>query len=179
MLDCHIKSSIKEDFTFNVPSRRSYGSGCIMPSQVYNETIDIAIAIDTSGSISEKMLKDFLGEVKGIMDMYTDFKIWLWCFDTDVHNPVLFNQYNIHDIFSYELKGGGGTTFEVNWDFMKDTSKFDLEVDEILPTRFINFTDGYPGNTWGDPDYVDTLFIIHGNDKIKAPFGMTAYYDDE
>jgi predicted metal-dependent peptidase len=178
MLDCHIKSSVKEDFTFNVPSRRSHSSGCIMPSQIYNETIDIAIAIDTSGSISEKMLKDFLNEVKGIMDMYTDFKIWIWCFDTNVHNPVLFNQYNINDIFSYEIGGGGGTLFEANWDFMKNTSNFDLEVEEIMPSRLIVFTDGYPGNTWGDENYVDTLFIIHGNDKIKAPFGMTAYYDE-
>jgi len=39
------------------------------------------------------------------------------------------------------------------------------------------FTDGYPGSGWGDPNYCDTLFIIHGSTSIVAPFGLTAYYE--
>jgi hypothetical protein len=38
------------------------------------------------------------------------------------------------------------------------------------------FTDGYPYSSWGDPDYCDTVFIIHGPDTIKPPFGNYAYY---
>jgi hypothetical protein len=39
------------------------------------------------------------------------------------------------------------------------------------------FTDGYPGGGWGEEEYCDTLFIIHGSTTIEAPFGITAYYE--
>ena len=41
------------------------------------------------------------------------------------------------------------------------------------------FTDGYPCGDWGDPDYCDTVFIIHDNPNTEAPFGVTAHYEDE
>jgi len=39
------------------------------------------------------------------------------------------------------------------------------------------FTDGYPWGSWGDEFYCDTVFIIHGTDKIVPPFGEYAYYE--
>jgi predicted metal-dependent peptidase len=68
----------------------------------------------------------------------------------------------------YECKGGGGTEFDANWNFMKENG--------IEPKRFIMFTDGYPWSSWGDEDYCETLFVIHGTESIIAPFGQTAYY---
>jgi predicted metal-dependent peptidase len=121
-----------------------------------------------SGSISDRMAKDFLSEVKGIMDEYVDFKLRLWCFDTRVYEYAEFSADNADDIMSYECKGGGGTDFEANWEFMKN--------EEIEPKRFIMFTDGYPCGSWGDEDYCETLFIIHGNDSIIPPYGQVAYY---
>jgi hypothetical protein len=69
---------------------------------------------------------------------------------------------------SYEPKGGGGTDFDANYRFMKN------EV--IEPNKFFMFTDGYPCGSWGDEEYCDTLFIIHGTDTIIPPFGQVAYY---
>jgi len=42
------------------------------------------------------------------------------------------------------------------------------------------FTDGMPWGDWGDPDYTDTVFLIHSvNGRApEAPFGVTTYYDD-
>ena len=67
--------------------------------------------------------------------------------------------------------GGGGTDFNCNWTYMKDQN--------IVPNKFIMFTDGYPWDSWGDADYCDTIFVIHSNsDKnLQAPFGATAHYD--
>jgi hypothetical protein len=48
----------------------------------------------------------------------------------------------------------------------------------LQPKKFIMFTDGYPGSTWGDEDYCDTLFIVKGSENI-APFGQTVVYDRE
>jgi len=133
-----------------------------------DETIDISIGIDMSGSISNAQANDFLSEVKGIMDEYKDFKLDIWCFDTEVYNYAKFTGDNSNDIQDYKVQGGGGTDFTVNFAFMKN--------ENIVPKKFIMFTDGYPADSWGDEDYCDTLFIIHGNDSIVAPFGQTAYY---
>jgi hypothetical protein len=51
-----------------------------------------------------------------------------------------------------------------------------MKNEDIVPKRFIMFTDGYPCGSWGDEDYCESLFIIHGNENIVAPFGQTAYY---
>ena len=53
-----------------------------------------------------------------------------------------------------------------------------LKDEDIVPERLVVFTDGYPWNGWGDENYCDTLWIIHGNNTIEAPFGVTTYYED-
>ena len=168
LLRMNIQSILKSNYSFSRPNRKSQHSGAILPGMTNDETIDVSIAIDMSGSISDTMAKDFLSEVKGIMDEYVDFKLDLWCFDTEVYNYVQFTGDTADEIMSYECKGGGGTDFDVNYDFMKNQG--------IEPKKFIMFTDGYPCGSWGDEEYCDSLFIVHGNETIVSPFGQTAYY---
>jgi predicted metal-dependent peptidase len=168
MLRMNIQSIVKSNFSFSRPNRKSQHCGAILPGLMNEETIDVSVAIDMSGSISDKMAKDFLSEVKGIMDEYTDFKLDLWCFDTQVYNYARFTGDTADEIMEYECKGGGGTDFDVNYDFMKEEG--------IEPKRFIMFTDGYPCGSWGDENYCESLFIVHGNDSIISPFGQTAHY---
>jgi len=168
MLRMNIQSIFKSNFSFSRPNRKSQHCGAILPGMMNEETIDVSVAIDMSGSISDAMAKDFISEVKGIMDEYKDFKLDLWCFDTEIYNYAKFTGDTADEILEYECKGGGGTDFEANWEFMKDQ--------DIQPKRFIMFTDGYPCGSWGDEDYCETLFVVHGNDSIVSPFGQTAYY---
>ena len=168
LLRMNIQSILKSNFSFARPNRKSQHCGAVLPGMMNEETVDVCVAIDMSGSISDAQAKDFLSEVKGIMDEYVDFKLQLWCFDTDVYNYASFSGDTADEIMSYEVKGGGGTAFEANWEFMKQEG--------IEPKRFIMFTDGYPCGSWGDEDYCETLFIVHGNDSIIAPFGQTAHY---
>lgn len=168
LLRMNIQSILKSNFSFARPNRKSQHSGAILPGMMNEETIDVSIAIDMSGSISDAMAKDFISEVKGIMDEYVDFKLDIWCFDTDIYNYAQFTGDNADEIMEYECQGGGGTDFDANWKFM--------QAQDITPKKFIMFTDGYPCGSWGDEDYCDTLFVIHGNDAIVAPFGQTAYY---
>jgi predicted metal-dependent peptidase len=137
----------------------------------FAETIDIAVALDMSGSIGDDQAKDFLGEIKGIMEEYKDYKIKLWCFDTAVYNEQDFEADSGDTLLDYDIIGGGGTDFDINWTYMKEN--------DIIPKKFIMFTDGYPWGSWGDEDYCDTVFIVHSNrDKnLEAPFGVTAHYD--
>ena len=166
-----IQSTIKNDFTFARPSRKGWHTGAILPGQNFDESIDIAVSIDMSGSIGDEQAKDFLSEVKGIMEEFKDYKIKIWCFDTAVYNEDDFSADDGRDLLEYEVKGGGGTDFMANWTYMKEQ--------DIQPKKFIMFTDGYAWDSWGDPDYCETIFIIHSNsDKnLQGPFGITAHYD--
>jgi len=168
MLRMNIQSIIKSNFSFNRPNRKSQHSGAILPGLMNEETIDVCCSIDMSGSITNEMGKEMISEVKGIMEEYQDFNLKLWCFDTEIYNYAEFSGDNADDILTYECKGGGGTDFEANWTYMKEQG--------IEPKRFIMFTDGYPCGSWGDENYCETLFIIHGNESIIAPFGQTAHY---
>jgi predicted metal-dependent peptidase len=165
-----IQSVIRDDFSFMRPNRKGWHMGAILPGTNFKETIDIAVSIDMSGSIGDEQAKDFMSEIKGIMQEYQDFNIKVWCFDTRVYNEADFNGYNMDEFDEYEPMGGGGTEFMVNWEYMKEN--------DISPKKFIMFTDGYPYGSWGDENYCDTVFIIHGNDKIVPPFGEYAYYEE-
>ena len=167
-----IQSTIRNDYTFSRPSRKGWHTGAVLPGMNFDETIDLCVAIDMSGSISNKQGQDFLGEVKGIMDEYKDYKIKIWCFDTAVYNEDDFSADDGRELTDYEVIGGGGTDFDVNWRYMKEQ--------DIQPKKFLMFTDGYPFGSWGDEDYCDTVFVIHSNhDKnLEAPFGMTAHYEE-
>lgn len=164
-----IQSTIKNDYTFMRPNRKGWHMSAILPGTNYQETIDICVAIDMSGSIGDEQAKDFLTEIKGIMEEYKDFKIKLWCFDTRVYNEQDFDGYSMDNFIDYEPIGGGGTDFDANWNYMKEH--------DITPKKFIMFTDGYPFGSWGDENYCDTVFIIHGNDNIVPPWGEFAYYE--
>lgn len=173
LLAMQIKSVIKNDYTMMKPSRKGLDAGFYLPGMDYDETIDIALALDMSGSIFDSMARDFLSEVKGIMDQYTNFRIHLFCFDTSVHNPQVFTENNMAEFMEYELGGGGGTDFDCCFNYMKEEG--------IQPKKFIMFTDGYPWDSWGDESYCDTLFIVHGGgngrDVPTAPFGITVPYE--
>ena len=171
LLRQQIQSTIRNDFTFARPSRKGQMSGAVLPGMNFDETIDICVALDMSGSIGEWQARDFLSEIKGIMDEYQDYRIKVWCFDTEVYGEEDFSADGGEDLTEYEIRGGGGTDFMCNWEYMKEH--------DIQPKKFLMFTDGYAWNSWGDEDYCDTVFIIHSNrDKeLEAPFGATAHYD--
>jgi predicted metal-dependent peptidase len=172
ILQQQIQSTIKNDFTFSRPSRKGWHTGAILPGLNFQDTIDLCIAIDMSGSISNEQAQVFLSEVKSIMDQYQDYQIKIWCFDTEVYNEQDFDAAN-DDLLSYEVQGGGGTDFDTNWRYMKDN--------DIVPKKFIMFTDGYTWDSWGDADYCDTIFVIHShhNKDLEAPFGITTHYENE
>ena len=173
ILNMKIQSMIKNDFTWQRCSRKSQTSGIYLPGQKDDVKVKAAVAIDCSGSMGEDMLRDLLSETKGIMQQFTDFDLEVWCFDTRVYGYAKFSPDNIDEIDDYKIKGGGGTEFMCNWNYMKEN--------DIQPERFIMMTDGYPCGSWGDENYCDTLFLIHGDTqrRLVAPFGMTAWYEPD
>jgi predicted metal-dependent peptidase len=171
LLRMQLESTIKSDYTWMRNSRRGWHMDAVMPGMKLDPMIDIAISIDASGSMLDRMLRDFLGEVAGIMEQFPNYRIHVLSFDTEVYNPQQFDSENLDDITGYEIAGGGGTDFDCVFEYFK--------ANEIEPKRHIMFTDGYPNGSWGDEQYCDTVFIMHGTTSIVPPFGQYAYYEEE
>jgi predicted metal-dependent peptidase len=171
LLRMQLESTIKSDYTWMRASRKGWHMDAVMPGMNLDPMIDIAVAIDTSGSIGEAMLKDFLGEIQGIMDSFPAYRINVFCFDTEVHAPAVYTSDNLDSITEYEPAGGGGTDFDAIYNYLK--------AEEIEPKRLVVFTDGYPFGSWGDEQYTDTVWILHGTTTIVPPWGQYAYYEEE
>ncbi len=169
LIQQQIASTVKNDFSWLKPSRRSWHMDAIMPGLKPGKQIDICISIDCSGSITENDISTFLSEIKGIMESYDEYRIQVWCFDTKVYNHKEFTSENLDDILSYVPEGGGGTDFMCNYDYMKDNN--------IEPKKFIMFTDGMPFGPWGDENYCDVVWIIKNNETVVPPFGTWAIYE--
>lgn len=172
IIRAQIESSLKSDYTWLRPNRKGWHMTAILPGMDNDFQIDVALAIDTSGSISQEMLTEFVSEVAGIMEQYEEYRIRIWQFDTQVYGFDEFKSDDGRDIREYEISGGGGTDFMANWTYMIDQ--------EIEPDQFIMFTDGQPYDSWGLEDYCDTVFLIHtAYGKPEAPFGQSVYFDSE
>lgn len=165
-----LTSAIKTDYTFMRPSRRGHHLDAIMPSQTPGEEIDITVAIDTSGSISNKELSLFLGEIQGIMDSFAGYKIKVISWDTRVSNPVDYTSENLENIAEYVPGGGGGTDPKCIFDWLKEEG--------IVPDRLVVFTDGYFFGGDGPSDYCDVAWIVKGNPEFKASHGTWAHFTD-
>jgi predicted metal-dependent peptidase len=170
LLQTNLTSAIRTDYSWMRPSRRSWHMDAIMPGMTPGEEIDVTIAIDMSGSISDKQAQQFLGEISGMMSAFDGYKVHVFCFDTSIYNPADYTSENMDTIEEYEPQGGGGTDFDCIFHYLKKEA--------IEPKRLIVFTDGYPCGSWGDANFCDTTWIIHGDKDPHPPFGTWAIYDE-
>lgn len=183
LLHHHIVSQVKTNYSFASPNRRSYHLGVILPGMTPGEEVEVDVSIDASGSMTDEMIRELLSETHGIMLAFDSFKLRLSSFDTKIYGVKEFTEANIDEIFEYKVEGGGGTDPSCLWNwYLKN---------DITPKKVVVFTDGCFGqtNSSGNPSIqcpewnpaqlglvTDILWIIHGNDKLVAPTGQTAYY---
>jgi len=170
LIQTNLTSAIKNDFSFIRPSRRGWHMDAIMPAMTPGEEIDVDVFIDLSGSITPEQGKAFISEVAGMMASFDGYRVNVACFDTEVYNQQTFTSDNLDTVEDYKLMGGGGTDFTCIFKHLKEEGR--------VPTRLIVFTDGYPFGSWGDENYCDTIWIIHGDPDPKPPFGTFAIYND-
>lgn len=172
LLRQRIQSTFKDRWTYSRPNKKGYCSNVnfIIPSRAPSDTIDVAVALDLSGSICEEQIRDFMGEVKGIMQEYQDFKIKMMTFDTQIYNEQDYDAYNMDEFDEYPLKGGGGTEFRCIWEHFINN--------DINPKYLIVFSDMYDFGDCGSQyaDYCPTVFINHGRPGYEAPHGVTVEY---
>lgn len=118
----------------------------------------VAICIDTSGSIGEKELSEFLGEVSGILeDCRPEKAIVIYC-DAEV-NKV--DEFTVEDLpIKPKMYGGGGTDFRPPFEY--------LEKHGIQPECLIYLTDMYGSFPTKEPHFP---VIWARTSKVNAPFG--------
>ena len=165
-----VQSTLKSDYTWMRQSRKSRSTIYYLPAMDNDDMVSVDIAIDTSGSMSNQMLRDIMGEVKGIMEQFADFRLRAWCFDTKTYKIHEYGPDTIDEIGDFQLEGGGGTMFECNWEMMME--------EELIPDQLIVATDGQPCGGWGDEFWCPTVFLIHTYPEQEAPFGETVHYED-
>lgn len=118
------------------------------------------IVLDTSGSIDETLLRNFLRECKNILQTS---KVKVGCFDTQFYGFTEIK--DVSDIDNLPLYGGGGTNFEVA------VNAFTRRVENK-----IIFTDG-DANMPSKP--IDAIWIVFGGIKINPAGGKVINIDDE
>ncbi|KXB05388.1 hypothetical protein AKJ51_05095 [candidate division MSBL1 archaeon SCGC-AAA382A20] len=115
----------REDYDWLKPDRRLLQYGVYYPSP-NSEIIDIAIAVDTSGSIEDEDIEKFLSEIKGILESARTYRARLLACDAKIHSDITKNQEEGFDVgktvddFSKSLKGRGGTKYSPVFDTLDD-----------------------------------------------------------
>jgi len=97
----------RDDYTLLPPSKKLLSYGIYLPSSI-SQTFRLVIAVDSSGSIDENLLNEFLNEVNFLMSLVQNYKIELLICDDKIHSHRTFYS---GDSLEVELKGGGGTDF--------------------------------------------------------------------
>ncbi len=168
-----ISEYTKADYTWMRPNRRHFSSGIVLPSMNKQEKINLAVAVDTSGSISSDDITSFMSEIKSIVSMYDEYEINAAYFDTKVHNPSTFTDESGFEDFVSKIAGGGGTSFESWWEHASDNGWLSKA------NAVVFFTDGYPGSLWIPTNiHHNQIFWIVKGSTNKGPIGMTLFYDD-
>jgi predicted metal-dependent peptidase len=165
-----IQSQLTADYAWHRPNRRHASSDIIFPTLMREETIDIEVSIDMSGSISQEMARDCISEVYGITQQYHDFSVGVSTFDTKVYNRQVFTGDNVDDMINYEFKGGGGTDIAAVARYLKSH--------DIQPKLLLIFTD-LECSDHGPADFCETIFLINNpwDKDIKPQHGTYLRYE--
>jgi predicted metal-dependent peptidase len=115
---------ITRDQPVYAPSRSGHGCGLVV------------FAVDTSGSIGDKILEQFFGEMSGALgDLQPELMKVVWC-DAKVHRvDDVSDPADLADVRRRGAVGGGGTDFRPPFDW--------VEENDLQPDGLVYLTDGY------------------------------------
>lgn len=154
------------DYSFCPPDRRFAETDFLFPD--FNEkdfyVKKLLFMVDTSGSISEEDLNEVYAELRSITQQFHG-KIEgnIGFFDAEVIPPKPFK--NIKELNNVYPVGGGGTSFNVIFNYIKNNMLDDL------PNCIIIFTDGYaPFPNKSETMNIPILWLIN-NHEITPPWG--------
>ncbi len=154
-----LKEAIKFDVDWTYQNA-SVEDGVVTPYLEELPKPETEIVLDTSGSIDENLLRNFLRECKNILQ---NSKVKVGCFDTRFYGFTEIR--SIEDIDRLTFQGGGGTNFDVA------VSAFTKRVENK-----IIFTDGEASMPSMS---LDAVWVVFGSRKIAPPGGKVIPIDEE
>ena len=128
---------------------------------------NLLFMIDTSGSMSDDAITECYSEIYGAIQQFNGkLQGKLGFFDAVVVEPTPFEDEEEFKII--RPKGGGGTSFHVIFDYVKE------QMRDEPPVSIIILTDGYaPFPNIEDTQDIPVLWIIN-NDEVDPPWGKVA-----
>ena len=104
-----LRANNKSDFTWLKPNRRFIAQGLYLPS-LYNPCLDeIAVVTDSSGSVSDEELTQFLSETTSILHELNPTAVHFIQCDSEVKDYKVYTREDLPLKVNY--KGRGGTAF--------------------------------------------------------------------
>jgi predicted metal-dependent peptidase len=137
-------------------NRRFLSTGVYMPTLIGEKVGHLVIAIDTSGSVGDDELAEFLSEVKGIAEEVNPACVDLLYWGSSVVGHETYGDGEAANIInSTRPKDGGGTSPSCVSEYLKEKN--------IKPECVIILTDGCVGDDWGSEWTAPTLWCIVGD----------------
>lgn len=126
--------------------------------------IDIAEAIDASGSVSDEDFKQYVSETRSILKQFKPKKLTLIQFDTDIKSVDTLRNHN--DLSQVTFSGRGGTRIYpvIEW------------ARENKPQLMLIFSDGHFQHDPVSPG-VPVIWLIHNNPGFTAPYGTVIHFE--
>ena len=156
------------DYSFSPPDRRYDGDFFLPDFNEKDEKVkNILFMMDTSGSISDKMMTTAFSEIKGAIDQFNGaLEGKLGFFDAAIYEPLPFD--SVDKLLKIRPVGGGGTDFGIIFKYVEE------KMQDEPPASIIILTDGFapfpPEKAAMD---IPVLWIIN-NEEVTPPWGKVA-----
>lgn len=182
----YIRGWMKDNYTWNKPSRAGIANGIILPSAGRTPKMHIGVAVDTSGSIHDTELQTMMDHLFTILQQFKDFQVDVWCCGSNVY-PETFRSYNGQnkkELQNFKFESDGGNDMRENFNFIREKYKYDKLDLFICMSDFYDPLDGDTETV--SPCPCIWLVLDHPNfvppSKIKAetyPFVVEKSKNDE
>ena len=169
ILERFIQKTIVSDWSWVPPNKRLIGRGLYIPS-TERKSINIVVAVDTSGSINKDELTQFATECYSIISSKMKMKMILIDCDMKIQNIRIIEEGNSIDGSNLPWEdrsffGGGGTSFVPVFEWLEDQ--------DITPEVLIYFTDGMGQYPLDEPNY-PVIWVV--TEDTNVPFGDMIKY---
>lgn len=154
-----INQSAKNDYSWTPPNRRYVYKNIYLPSLRNQETGEIVVAVDTSGSVSSSQINEFAAELTSIVEETPSTVKVIYC-DSKIKNTEVFNRDDLPIILN--PSGGGGTSFVPPFEHVDES--------ELSPACLIYLTDGECSRFPDEPNY-PVLWALTQKINFDPPFG--------
>ncbi|MBU1067600.1 hypothetical protein KKE60_07410, partial [Patescibacteria group bacterium] len=162
-----VQTAAKNDYRLMPPNKRYLWWPMYLPS-LKGEHLEIAIAIDTSGSIWNKLLAKFYSEVRGIALEYESWVIHLFLCDAQMHDYRAISSEDEDEDWPKEMKGRGGTSFVPVFEAIEEKG--------LWPSCLVYLTDLAGIFPQGAPDY--PVIWLTTRPEADVPFGDKIHMEE-